>query len=488
MPGSGMDGWLRRAAVPSWWTAHRPLRMATDCSGIGVPEIAMQMMGQRTGGAVDHMWTCDVFKPSQKWLQGLMGEHTLLADMMERSFDITSGAFTATDIKGNQHTFKKDCNIDVYVCGFMCTPFTRNGTRQSWNHEDTKTFWATLKTILAVLPRSFVLENVISIHDRYNKPVLDKALMLLEKEYLVFQICCDSKLFGVPQRRARVYFVGVRHAELHPKYAGRSVEILRQFVEQKVKSFQTHTEGDKIDFRKFLKEEGLEVHEGQSSQSSESPESSPSSESSESCSTDCTCAVSVHCLAHPCTCSYCKDYGEHAKKCRWRINIRNYTKLQSSRKKRLSYLKLWRKVKNDDKLKVAPDYFSIAARKGIDTSSPHCPRQRVTLRELSYERNLLNGATILNLKKSFGRCQIRADGLVPTLGGGCLGFFLPSVASYLTVDHLLCLSGLSPRENKICYQLANDQNNGDMEWMMGNTMTLPVVGPVLSVALGMLRP
>ena len=168
--------------------------------------------------------------------------------------------------------------------------------------------------------------------------------------------------------------------------------------------------------------------------------------------------------------------------------LRDYTKLQSTKKKRCSYLKLWRAVKKDDKLKVAPDYFSLAASKGIDTSSPHCPRQRATLRELSYERNLLNGPTILNLKRSFGQCQIRADGLVPALGDNCLGFFLPSVASYLTVDQLLCLNGLRPRDSKICYELANDQNNCDMEWMMGSTMTLPVVGSVLSVALGMLRP
>ena len=235
--------------------------------------------------------------------------------------------------------------------------------------------------------------------------------------------------------------------------------------------------------RDSLKEEGLEVQEGQSSQSSESPESSPSSESSESCSTDCTCAVSAHCLAHPCRCSYCKDYGKERRR-----NLRDYTKLQSTKKKRRSYLKLWREVKKDDKLKVAPDYFSLAARKGIDTSSPHCPRQRATLRELSYERNLLNGATTLNLKKTCGHCQLRTDGLAPTLGDGCLGFLLPSVASYLTVNQLLCLNGLSPRKNKICYELANDQNNCDMEWMMGSTMTLPVVGSVLSVALGMLRP
>ena len=94
----------------------------------------------------------------------------------------------------------------------------------------------------------------------------------------------------------------------------------------------------------------------------------------------------------------------------------------------------------------------------------------------------------MNLGKSFGRCQIRADGLVPTLGKGCLGFFLPAYASYLTVDQLLCLSGLSPQQCKICYDLAKYQKNNDMDWMLGNTMTLSVVGPVLMVTLGMLRP
>ena len=202
----------------------------------------------------------------------------------------------------------------------------------------------------------------------------------------------------------------------------------------------------------------------------------------------CTCAVGVHCLAHPCTCSFCKKHGHHAKKCRWRINHRDYSRLQSTKTKRREYLQLWRRVKNDNKLKKAPDYFCLAARRGIDTMSPRCPRQRVALQELSYERNLFNPFTILNLGKSFGRCQIRADGLVPTLGKGCLGFFLPAYASYLTVDQLLCLSGLSPQKCKICYDLAKDQKNNDMDWMLGNIMTLSVVGPVLMVTLGMLRP
>lgn len=335
-----------------------------------------------------------------------------------------------------------------------------------------------------MLPRSFVLENIANPDWRLHGVLQDlgKELAPLEKEDLVFQIRCDSKLFGVPQSRVRLYVVGVRRAELHPTYANRSVMALSHLVKETAKTFQTHRRTGKFvrfGFREFLKEEGLAVHEGQSSQSSGSPESAPSP----SRSTDCTCAASAHCLVHPCRCSYCKDYGKERLK-----KLRDYTELQSTKKKRRSCLKLWRTVKKDDKLKVAPDYFSLAARKGVDTSSPRCPRQRATLRELSYERNLLNGATILNLKKTCGQCQLRTDGLVPTLGDNCLGFCLPSVASYLTVDQLLCLNGMSPRRNKICYELASGQNNCDMEWMLGNTMTLPVVGSVLPVGLGMLRP
>ena len=145
-------------------------------------------------------------------------------------------------------------------------------------------------------------------------------------------------------------------------------------------------------------------------------------------------------------------------------------------------------MKNDNTLKKAPDYFYLAAHMGINTSCLRCARQRVGLRELSYERNLFNPLTILNLGKSFGRCQIRSDGLVPTLGKGCMSFFMPSDASYLTVDQLLCLQGLSPRKNKICYELAKDQKKVDMDSMLGNSMSLSVVGPVLMVTLGMLRP
>ena len=146
-----MDSWLQRVAVPSWWTAYRRLRMATDCSGIGVPEIAMQMVGERIGGGVDHVWTCDSFKPSQYWLRGLLGDHTMLNDMMERGYT-ESGSVTGCDVKGFPRTFiRSHHKIDVYVCPIIIARPGRPLT----------IFSATLKTIRTVHPRSFVLESPV---------------------------------------------------------------------------------------------------------------------------------------------------------------------------------------------------------------------------------------------------------------------------------------------------------------------------------------
>ena len=256
----------------------------------------------------------------------------------------------------------------------------------------------------------------------------------------------------------------------------------------------------KFDFGEFLKMEGLEIRMGQSTlSSSESEESSMSSESMHCPPHPCRCAVGVHCPAHPCTCWQCKKRGHEAMRCLWRTFHRHYRSLQSTKDQRREYLRLWRKMKNDDNtLKKAPDFLYLAAQKrmlrmksvGTAAARLRCPRSRVAL---SKERSLFKSLTILNLSNSRTfcnreLCQIREDGLVPTLGKGCLGLFVPSDASYLTVDQLLCLQGLSPKKNKLVYDWAKDEGSVDMEFMLANSMTLSVVGPLLMVTLGMLRP
>ena len=70
----------------------------------------------------------------------------------------------------------------------------------------------------------------------------------------------------------------------------------------------------------------------------------------------------------------------------------------------------------------------------------------------------------------------------------CLTFFMPAYAWCLTIPQLLCLSGYHPKTNKKVFDIAKDMKARDMELLIGNSMTLPVVGHVMAVALGIISP
>ena len=80
----------------------------------------------------------------------------------------------------------------------------------------------------------------------------------MEEEYSVVKIRCSPSCFGVPQIRDRVYYVGLRHEELDPKYAGKSAHVLSLFVGVQARRLQTRSEYDKLDFRSFLQKEKSE--------------------------------------------------------------------------------------------------------------------------------------------------------------------------------------------------------------------------------------
>ena len=58
-----------------------------------------------------------------------MGVAPLLGDMIQRTWDIQSGTIEAKSLSGWATLNREVVNLDLYVCGFMCTPFTPNGRR-----------------------------------------------------------------------------------------------------------------------------------------------------------------------------------------------------------------------------------------------------------------------------------------------------------------------------------------------------------------------
>ena len=44
-----LDEWVASAPAVPWWTKDRPLRMASDSTGMGMAEISMRLLGSREG-------------------------------------------------------------------------------------------------------------------------------------------------------------------------------------------------------------------------------------------------------------------------------------------------------------------------------------------------------------------------------------------------------------------------------------------------------
>jgi DNA (cytosine-5)-methyltransferase 1 len=107
-------------------------------------------------------------------------------------------------------------DFDILVAGFPCQPFSSIGKRQGFLHATQGTLFYDVLRILAEKrtknnPKAFLLENVqgLSTHDSGN--TLKVIIAALEEEgYKVFPKLLNSKDFGVPQQRKRIYIVGLR--------------------------------------------------------------------------------------------------------------------------------------------------------------------------------------------------------------------------------------------------------------------------------------
>ena len=125
----------------------------------------------------------------------------------------------------------------------------------------------------------------------------------------------------------------------------------------------------------------------------------------------------------------------------WRKSHKLHMQSVRSMQKRRAYLALWGRVKQDRKLKAAPDYFELA------------PWNLSVLRSLSQLQDLMKQFWVLLRSKSFGRNGVRNNDTMPTLTLGCSPLFVPSAAQVLTVPQLRCLTGLHPKAHKRCFQI-----------------------------------
>jgi DNA (cytosine-5)-methyltransferase 1 len=105
--------------------------------------------------------------------------------------------------------------VDLYVCGFPCQPFSRAGSQRGFEDERGTVFYACLSYIRERRPGCFVLENVRALLHHDGGRTWERILSRLREVggYAVSWAVLNTKDYGVPQSRNRLYIVGLRDAE-----------------------------------------------------------------------------------------------------------------------------------------------------------------------------------------------------------------------------------------------------------------------------------
>ena len=169
-------------------TIMKPLKVGTDCSGIEAPIQALRLLNIPH----KHIFSCDNDPHVVKSIQANYKSKVLYDDIFQR----------------DPKTLPL---IDAYIAGFPCQSFSTLGKRAGFEDTRGTLFFCCLNAIKYSTPKFFILENVKGLinHDKGKtfEVILDKLQGL--KKYNVYWKLFNTKDYGVPQSRERIYIVGI---------------------------------------------------------------------------------------------------------------------------------------------------------------------------------------------------------------------------------------------------------------------------------------
>lgn len=99
---------------------------------------------------------------------------------------------------------------DVITGGFPCKPWSVAGKGQGEKCEKNGNLAQKLiEIILEKKPKAFLIENVKGLVNKKNFPYFEKMLEILSTKYKNFWKVIDCSEYGVPQKRERVFIIGI---------------------------------------------------------------------------------------------------------------------------------------------------------------------------------------------------------------------------------------------------------------------------------------
>ena len=202
----------RRFTLSAIKVRKTKLIVGSDCSGWGSEMWALFKLGVPAEN-IEHAFACDVFKWSRVVIhQNDPPPKLWFDDCLSKVHDLAP-------------------YVDLYVAGFPCQSFSLAGKGHGLNDKRGEVVWGCVKYIERQQPAVFVLENVRNLISNMHKQAFDQIIGRLnaikrpasapgvrrQAAYAIDYAILNSKNFGVPQTRERLYIVGRRvdHIKVH---------------------------------------------------------------------------------------------------------------------------------------------------------------------------------------------------------------------------------------------------------------------------------
>jgi DNA (cytosine-5)-methyltransferase 1 len=179
---------------------RRPIMIATDCSGIDSPIAALQKLNIE----YEHLWSCDINHHCRK----------IILDNHKPQFFFDN----LLDTRIRHSYFPPLGVLDLYIVGVPCIPYSvcalhkTKRQRKKKIDENTVLFDAVFDTIRETRPKIVILENVPGLMNQLD--FLRIIVLLKEWEYEIHYSLLNSMNYGIPQRRKRLYIVGIHNTTL----------------------------------------------------------------------------------------------------------------------------------------------------------------------------------------------------------------------------------------------------------------------------------
>ena len=164
------------------------MRVATDCSGIEAPLVALQQLGV----PYEHVFSSEICPTARKQLLANHAPQILYDDVTKR----------------DNHNAPA---VDLYVAGWPCQGNSTLGKRLGLSDPRTRVVRSLLEYIHLKRPTVVILENVANaLRIDGGKQFHEVRSSLQDAGYLVHWRNVFPKDVGVPMRRQRLYIVAVK--------------------------------------------------------------------------------------------------------------------------------------------------------------------------------------------------------------------------------------------------------------------------------------